>query len=91
MLKSVQTASSVLRTPKRQIRDWLWSLVLLAFFEVLTVRILTPLVNLQAWLTPDGADALAAVTILLLAGTVLALGASCYLGIFAEIAKWLHI
>lgn len=91
MLKSVQTASSVLRTPKRQIRDWLWWLVLLAFFEVLTVRILTPLVNLQAWLTPDGADALAAVTILLLAGTVLALGASCYLGIFAEIAKWLHI
>ncbi|MGK9452555.1 hypothetical protein ACSSZE_15055 [Acidithiobacillus caldus] len=90
MLKSVQTVNSVLRAP-RQIRDWLWWLVLLAFIEVLTVWILTPLVNLQAWLTPDGADALAAVTMLLLTGAVTALGASCYLGIFAEIAKWLHL
>ena len=91
MLKSVQNRNSVLRAPKRRIRDWLWWLVLLAFIEVLTVWILTPLVNLRAWLTPDEADALAAVTMLLLTGAGTALGASCYLGIFAELARWLHI
>lgn len=91
MLKSVQSRNSVLRAPKRRIRDWLWWLVLLAFIEVLTVWILTPLVNLRAWLTPDEADALAAVTMLLLTGAGTALGASCYLGIFAELARWLHV
>jgi hypothetical protein len=91
MFKSVQSVNSVLRAPKRQIRDWLWWLVLLAVIDVLTVWIITPFVNLRAWLTPDEADALAAVTMLLLAGAVTALGASCYLGIFAALAKWLHI
>lgn len=91
MLRSVQIVNSVLRAPKRQIRDWLWWFVLLAFIQVLTVWILTPLVNLRAWLTPDGADALAAVTMLLVAGAVTVLGASCYLGIFAELSRWLHI
>ena len=91
MLKSVQSVNPVLRAPKRQIRDWLWWLILLTVIDVLTVWIITPFVNLRAWLTPDGADALAAVTMLLLTGAVTALGASCYLGIFAAIAKWLHI
>jgi hypothetical protein len=91
MLKSVQSLNSGLRAPKRQIRDWLWWLLLLAIIEVLTVWILTPLVNLRAWLTPDEADALATVTMLLVAGAGTALGASCYLGIFAELARWLHI
>lgn len=91
MLKPIQSVNSMSRAPKRQIRDWLWWLVLLAFIDVLTVWTITLFVSPRAWLTPDGADALAAVTMLLLAGAATALGASCYLGIFAALAKWLHI
>ena len=91
MLKPIQSVNSMSRAPKRQIRDWLWWLILLAFIDVLTVWTITLFVSPRAWLTPDGADALAAATMLLLAGAATALGASCYLGIFAALAKWLHI
>ena len=91
MLKSVQIRDSVLRAPKRRIRDWLWWLVLIACIYVLPVCITAQFVDLRGWLTPDGADVLAAVTMLLLTVTVTALASSCYMGIFAALAKWLGI
>ena len=76
---------------RRQIRDWMWWLVLITYIYVPPVCITAQFVDLRGWLTPDEADVLAAVTMLLIAVTVTALGSSCYMGIFAALAKWLGI
>lgn len=91
MSKPMHCGNPVSRASKRRIRDWIWWWVLLAFVEVLTTRIAAPYVDLRAWLNPGVVDALSVVDMLLVASAVAAMGVSCYLGIFAELARWLHI
>ena len=76
---------------RRQIRDWMWRPVLIAYIYVPTVWFMAQFVNFRSWLTPDGTDVLAAVTMLITVVAVTALGFSCYMGIFAALAKWLGI
>ena len=78
-------------TNGRRLRDWLWWLVLLAYIFVPTILIMAQIGNLRAWLTLDGADALAAMVTSLIAITGLSLGSSCITGLLAELVKWLHI
>ncbi len=76
---------------RRQMRDWLWWLALIAYISVPNVWIAAQFVNLRAWLTPDGACALALGTMLLTGIAVLSVGSACITGILADIAKWLGI
>ena len=91
MWKSNQRANVFSHGHRRQIRDWLWWLTLIAFIFVVTVLITAQFCNLRAWLTPDGADALAAVTMPLIAIASLSLSFSSITGLLADLAKWLHV